>query len=293
MLTLKHVRLAEVRVATISHENNNSARAWEYEEKRTRVIFTTVQPVDAPAVWEASFVGTREVGHRVVHVSRLSAYAHDVCDKLDNDKEMCVCCEESSEGSNAGGGEWVKSRSNKTTGLVTQGILAGDPVGPVGPGGAAPRLTRTCERVGALAKQTKRTVARRQSRLQQHDDDQGDGHVRMDDEGRLEFRWNGVWGGVCTDVLGYKYTHADVPLPSPLARVVCRQLGLRGGQILPEQGSSSIYTLDITPRRHAICVGTEHKLSDCSSRDEGQIIHHQEIQNCADGMRSVMLQCDV
>ena len=82
-------------------------------------------------------------------------------------------------------------------------------------------------------------------------------------EGRLEIRWNGVWGTVCDDEFG----NVD-------AAVVCRQLGFSADNAIAfgngyfGQGNGTIWLDDVQ------CVGTESYLYQCPAAELGD-------HNCA------------
>ena len=82
-------------------------------------------------------------------------------------------------------------------------------------------------------------------------------------EGRLEIRWNGVWGTVCDDGFG----NVD-------AAVVCRQLGFSADNAIAfgngyfGQGNGTIWLDDVQ------CVGTERFLYQCPAATLGD-------HNCA------------
>jgi deleted-in-malignant-brain-tumors protein 1 len=91
--------------------------------------------------------------------------------------------------------------------------------------------------------------------------DEGE-HIRLVDanglfitsEGRLEVRVNGQWGSVCSQTA----TSAN-------ARVVCRQLGLQGGDILDNvsHGSGPISLKGLN------CTGEEAKVELCQATNQG------------------------
>ncbi|CAC5402552.1 Neurotrypsin [Mytilus coruscus] len=87
---------------------------------------------------------------------------------------------------------------------------------------------------------------------------------KHENEGRLEIFLNNAWGTVCDDYF------EDID-----AEVVCRQLGLWGGIVIPasavDNGYDSIWLDDVQ------CKGTENRLTNCSYRDSPRCNHGEDI----------------
>jgi hypothetical protein len=262
-LTLAEVHSAEQWTAKVSHENNDASQARQYREVRWRVVFGTREPYESPAVWEASMDRKG-----VQHVSRLSAYAGETCDKGDNDQGLCVCCGGGKGGGSVGGGSVMVCESpdalNAGLNLTSTSTLEANP--STERGGVSVAASRVPPPSG--------------------------GDIRLASDGLLELYWRGEWGAVCNDVLGPGFKNIYEPRESPFARVVCRQLGLTGGMVLPELAIADVYTLDVTPRRYSICEGTEQKLGDCVGREGDQQIHHQEVPNCIGQRLALHIECE-
>ena len=209
----------------------------------------------------------------VQHVSRLSAYSGETCDKGDNDQGLCVCCGGGGGGGDGGG---VGGGGGGGVGSVVGG---GGVMVCKSPDGADLKTNPSTEKggVGAAASRVPPPT---------------NGAVRLAPDGLLEYHWGGEWGAVCNDVLGPGFKSIYEPRESPFARVVCRQLGLTGGAVLPDLTIADTYTLDVTPRRYPICQGTEQKLGDCVGREEDQQIHHQNEPNCAGQPLAVHMSCE-
>eukprot|EP00947_MAST-08B_sp_MAST-8B-sp1_P000429 g429.t1 len=350
-LRLAAVRSGEKRVASISHENNDPAQAWQYTEVRRRVVFETREgggrggggggeggggggitesmtgmtgslsgdlgdlylsgggggggataaaatpPRESRRdIWEASLVG-----NAVQHVSRLSTYGTETCDKRGHSKELCVCCAgplsqcESVTASLAP--EKIPSSSSKERG----GAGSQTATNPAAAAAAAPDAPDAPAAFRHRHVQQGKVAAGKRGQNQQHQRREhpqdrapgGDGDVRLTIDGMLEFRWGGVWGAVCNDALGYRFKALREPTPSPVAEVACRQLGKPGpGLVLPELQVADRFTLDVTPKRYEICSGDEARLDACArtSGSGGQHIHHAEEPNCA-GPAAVVISC--
>ncbi|XP_063405982.1 deleted in malignant brain tumors 1 protein-like [Mytilus trossulus] len=86
---------------------------------------------------------------------------------------------------------------------------------------------------------------------------------KNENEGRLEIFLNNAWGTVCDDY----FENID-------AEVVCRQLGLWGGIVIPaaavDNGYDTIWLDDVQ------CKGTENRLTNCSYRGSPVSCNHGE-----------------
>ena len=103
-------------------------------------------------------------------------------------------------------------------------------------------------------------------------------------EGRVEVKYNDVWGTVCGD--GWDLNDAQV---------VCTELGYAeavaaGNNAFYGQGSGQIWLNDVN------CVGTEETIVDCLHSGWGShnCDHREDVSvNCSAGMRTKIKMCKI